>query len=156
MRVTLSFYIQWLQLVSMNAITGYIIYVQTLSTSTSLRLLQPSRTSLHICASMPCASWCKMHGSAVRVLYHCKSFNYATFVVYVWASIALLYVELCFREYSSSSFSPGNKVPHTSTKVWRIRKYRDLKSRIGGNSGWSTDTSLGHNYTKNKLNCILS
>ena len=42
----------------MNAITGYIIYVQTLSTSTSLRLLQPSRTSLHICASMPCASWC--------------------------------------------------------------------------------------------------
>ena len=69
MRVTLSFYIQWLQLVSMNAITGYIIYVQTLSTSTSLRLLQPSRTSLHICASMPRASWCMcVYCTIVKVL----------------------------------------------------------------------------------------
>jgi len=68
-------------------------------------------TSVHPCRVQ---LYIMMH---VRVLYYCKSFNYATFVLYVWASIALLYVELCFREYRSSSFSPGNKVPHTSTKV---------------------------------------
>ena len=67
----------------------------------------------HLCIHAVCIM---MH----VLLYNCKNFNYANFVLYIWASIALLYVELCFREYSSSSFSPGNKVPHTkkfSTKV---------------------------------------
>jgi hypothetical protein len=38
--------------------------------------------------------------TAVHVLYHYKKFNCATFLLYIWASIALLSVELCFREYS--------------------------------------------------------
>jgi hypothetical protein len=35
--------------------------------------------------------------SSTRVLYHCERTNSATLVLYISGSIALLYVELCFR-----------------------------------------------------------
>ena len=67
--------------------TAILEYIDSIDSS------HAGRTSLHSLHIM-------MHGSAVLVLYHCKSFNYANYILYIWASIALLYVELCFREYS--------------------------------------------------------
>ena len=44
----------------------------------------------------PCVHMCVLN-LVLCVLYHCKNSNCATLVLYISASIALLYVQLSFR-----------------------------------------------------------
>ena len=58
------------------------------------------------------------------LLYHLQKENYA---ILLCIYRHFLYVRLCNRRWSQLIFIPGNKVAHTSTKVWRIRKYWKAK-----------------------------
>ena len=130
----------------MNAITGYIIYVQTLSTSTSLRLLQPSRTSLHICASMPCASWCMD-----RLCVYCTIVKVLT--MQLLFSISGQALHFCMWNFIFGNTAHRALVPETKFHIL-VQKYDGLENietwrrAFEVTLGWSADTSLVHNYTK--------
>jgi hypothetical protein len=64
-------------------------------------------------------------------------YNFGNLVLYILASTSRYCTFVCwtlFGRIKLIELYPPNKVSHT--KVWQIRKYREPKSRIGGNSGF--------------------